>query len=166
MDIKKKKVIKAVLIIILIIIILLLWLLCFGGKSFSKYKKDINSSSLTEVAKPIFSVDGASDIKIDGIEDTVYYFTIKNNDKSGVSEVDLNYYIQIENNSKADLDFVLMKDGKNVPLNNNKTNLISLKSSNKQDDEYQLRIKYNNNPAIVSDINGNVQIKVEAVQAE
>lgn len=167
MDIKKKKVIKAVLIVILIIIILLLWLLFSNGKSFSKYKSNINANSTTEIAKPIFTVDGASDILIDGIEDTVYNFSVKNNDETGISEVDMNYYIQIVNNSQADLQFILMKNGKSVSLDgNNKTNLISLASLTKQNDEYQLRIKYKNNPEITSDIDGNVQIKVEAVQSE
>ena len=166
MDIKKKKIVKIVLVVILLIIMLLLWGVFFGGKSFSKYKKDVNSSSMTEVAKPVFVVDGTDDINIDGIEDTVYYFSVKNYDKTGTSEVDLDYYINIENNSKADLEFVLTKDGRNIPLNNNKTNKITLSNGNKQEDEYQLKIKYHNDPAIVQDIDGNVQVKVEAVQAE
>jgi len=166
MDIKKKKIIKIILIIILILIILLLWLLFSRGKTLSKYKQNINGSSTTEVAQPVFVVDGASDILIDGIEDTIYNFSVKNYDKTSISEVDMNYYIEIVNNSQANLEFILIKDGKNVSLNNNKTNLISLKSLTKQNDEYQLSIKYNNNPAVTSDIDGNVQIKVEAVQIE
>ena len=166
MDIGKKKIVKVILVVILLIIMLLLWSIFFGGRSFSKYKKNINSSSMTEVAKPIFVVDGTDDIKINGVEDTVYHFCVKNYDRTGMSEVELDYYINIENNSKADLEFVLTKDGKNIPLINNKTNKITLSNESRQEDEYQLRIKYHNNPAIVQDIEGSVQVKVEAVQAE
>ena len=166
MDITKKKMIKLILVVILLIIMLLLWGVFLGGKSFSKYKKYVKANSITQVAKPVFVVDGTDDITIDGIEDTVYYFSVKNYDKTGTSEVDLDYYINIENNSKADLEFVLMKNGRNIPLINNKTNKITLSNENKQEDEYQLKIKYHNNPAIVQDIDGNVQVKVEAVQAE
>lgn len=166
MDITKKKILKAILIIILIIIILLLYGLFLGGKSFSKYRKNMNSNSLTDVAKPIFNVDGASNILIDGIEDTVYSFSVKNYDNTGISDTEMQYYIEIVNNSRADLEFILTKNGQSISLNSNKTNLISLSSNRKQDDNYELRIKYHSDGAIIGDIEGNVQIKVEAAQKE
>ena len=89
MDITKKKILKIILIVILIIIILLLSWLFLGGKTFSKYKKDINASSSTEIAKPILNVEGASDIKIDGIEDTIYNFSVKNYNGLDVSDFPL-----------------------------------------------------------------------------
>lgn len=167
MDITKKKILKAILLIILIIIFLFLLFFTLGArKTYSKYNKDIKSSSITETAKPIFVVDGESNILIDGITDKNYTFEVKNYDSTGASEVDLDYYIEIVNNSSADLTFELTKDGKRVALNNNKTSKISLSSLTKQDDSYSLKIKYKNNTAITNDISGNVQIKVEAVQAE
>lgn len=165
MDITKKKILKIILIVILIIIILLLSWLFLGGRTFSKYKKNINASSLTEIAKPILNVEGDREIKIDGIEDTLYNFSVKNYDGSDISEVDMNYFIEIVNNSKADLEFILTKNGKDIKLTNNKTDLISSSGLERQTDEYQLKIKYHNNPAIVEDIDGSVQVKVEAVQA-
>ncbi len=165
MDITKKKILKIILIVILIIIILLLSWLFLGGRTFSKYKKNINASSLTEIAKPILNVEGDRKIKIDGIEDTLYNFSVKNYDGSDISEVDMNYFIEIVNNSKADLEFILTKNGKDINLTNNKTDLISSSGLERQTDEYQLKIKYHNNPAIVEDIDGSVQVKVEAVQA-
>lgn len=165
MDITKKKILKIILIVILIIIILLLSWLFLGGRTFSKYKKNINASSLTEIAKPILNVEGDRKIKIDGIEDTLYNFSVKNYDGSDISEVDMNYFIEIVNDSKADLEFILTKNGKDIKLTNNKTDLISSSGLERQTDEYQLKIKYHNNPAIVEDIDGSVQVKVEAVQA-
>ena len=167
MEIKKKKTIKFVLTIVLLIIILLLWWLFLGGSNvFAKYNREISSNSITEVAMPVFIVDGVDDIKIDGIKDTTYNFSVKNFDEKETSEVDLDYQISIENNSKADLDFTLTKDGQTVSLSNNKTNTITLSNSGKQSDNYTLSIKYNNNPAITEDITGDIQIKVEAVQAK
>lgn len=166
MDVNKKKVVKIVLIVVLLILMLLLWWKFWGGKSFSKYKGDVSASSVTEVAKPVLSVEGADDILIDGIEDTIYNFSVKNYDGNETSEVDLDYFINIENNSDADLEFLLVKDGKKVSLTNNKTNTITLSSNGKQTDNYELQIKYHNNPAQTEDIKGNVQIKVEAVQAQ
>ena len=78
----------------------------------------------------------------------------------------MQYYIEIVNNSRADLEFILTKNGQSISLNSNKTNLISLSSNRKQDDNYELRIKYHSDGAIIGDIEGNVQIKVEAAQKE
>lgn len=167
MDITKKKILKVILLIILIIIFLVLLFFTLGArKNYAKYNKEISSSSSTEVAKPIFVVEGDSNILIDGISDKTYSFNVKNYDDTGISEVDLDYYIEIENNSDADLKFELTKDGRTVNLTNNKTNKISLSGLTKQDDTYSLKIKYTNNLAITNDISGNVQIKVEAVQAD
>ena len=164
MESDKKKVIRLVLIVILIIIMLLLWLGLMNSKGSLRYKKRINSSEMAEASKPVFVVDGNSNIKIDGIEDTVYKFSVKNYDKTGKSNIDLRYSIQIVNNSQVDLDFILTNEEGLVNLNNNKTGLILLSSSKKQSDEYQLKIKYKNNPAITSDIDGNIQIKVETTE--
>ena len=166
MNIKKKKIMRFIILCILILIMILLWLEIMKGNSFAKNRIQINSNGIAEIAKPIFVVDGNSNIKIDGNQDTVYKFSVKNFDDINISQTDLNYYIEIVNNSIADLNFILTNNGNIVNLNNNKTELIPLTSSNKQTDEYELKIKYNNNSAIESDIDGNIQIKVEAIQAD
>ena len=78
----------------------------------------------------------------------------------------LKYNIEVINNSQADLQFELSKDGEKVVLTNNKTEVMFLNGISQDKDDYELRIIYNNNPAIVEDISGNVQIKVEAIQNE
>lgn len=166
MKVKTKKAINIILVIALIFIVILLLLLLFGGKSFSKFRKSINSSGVAEIAKPIFIVDGTENIKIDGIEDTVYNFSVKNYDGSEISDVSLKYNIEIINDSQADLQFELSKNGETVELTNNKTEVMYLNGISQDKDDYELRIIYNNNPAIVDDISGNVQIKVEAIQQE
>lgn len=163
---KKKKMIKAIVIILLVMIWLCFCWILIGGKSFAKYKSETNASYLAEIAKPVFIVDGAENIQINGLEDTVYDFEIKNYDDTFTSGVNLSYEIEIVNNSKADLEFELSKNGKSVILAENKTNLNFLEASNKQKDSYQLKIKYHNNPAITSDITGNIQIKTQAMQTE
>ena len=57
-------------------------------------------------------------------------------------------------------------ENKQVELTNNKTEVMFLNGISQDKDDYELRIIYNNNPAIVDDISGNVQIKVEAIQNE
>lgn len=166
MNVKTKKTINIVLIVLLIIIFILLLLMFMWGRTLAKYSKEINSSATSGVAQPILIVDGAENIKIDGINDTIYTFSVKNYVLSDVSDVDMDYNIEIVNDSKADLEFELLKDGKAVSLKNNKTETMHIKGVESHSDHYELRIKYKNNPAITEDITGNVQVKVEAVQAE
>ncbi len=166
MSVEKKKVVKVIFTIVISIILLLLSWILIGGKSFAKYKSEANATHLAEVAKPVFVVDGAQDIQINGMEDTVYEFEIKNYDETAVNSVNLKYDIEIINNSKADLEFELSKNGERVNLTENKTVLNPLKPRDKQTDSYSLKIKYHNNPAVTSDIQGNVQIKTQAVQDE
>ena len=165
MKIKTKKAINLILVIVLIIIVLLLFIL-FLGKTFSKYKSSITSNGIAEIAKPIFIVEGTENIKIDGIEDTIYSFDVKNYDGLDISDVEMKYTIEIINSSKANLDFELLKNGEELSLNNNKTEEITINGITRTTDKYELKIIYNDNPAIVEDISGNVQIKVEAIQQE
>lgn len=164
MKLKNKRAIHIILVIL--IILLILFFILFLGKAFSKYKKDVNSNAVAEVATPIFVVDGTDNIKIDGIQDTVYSFSVKNYKGVDISEVDMNYTIQIVNNSEANLEFELTKNGEKVTLTNNTTDLMNLKGISRNVDEFELKIIYNDNPAVVEDITGNVQIKVEASQTE
>ena len=166
MSVEKKKVVKMIFTIVILIILLLLSWILIGGKSFAKYKSEANATHLAEVAKPIFVVDGAQDIQINEMEDTVYEFEIKNYDETAVNSVNLKYDIEIINHSKADLELELSKNGERINLTENKTTLIPLKALEKQRDSYQLKIKYHNNPAVTSDIQGNVQIKTQAMQEE
>lgn len=167
MDIKTKKIINVTLVILLIILILILCWIYFSGKSFSRYKTTVTSNGIAQVAKPVFIVDGDNNIKIDGIEDTTYNFSVKNYDSNNISEVKTKYYIEIINNSKASLNFELFdKENNRITLNENKTQIFELDKEIKQNDNYILKVKYKNDPAITEDIQGNVQIKVEAIQSE
>ncbi len=167
MNIKTKNIINVTLVILLIILILILCWIYFSGKSFSRYKTTVTSNSITQVAKPVFIVDGDNNIKIDGIEDTTYNFCVKNYDSNNISEVKTKYYIEIINNSKASLDFELFdKENNRITLNENKTQIFELNKEIKQNDNYILKVKYENDPAITDVIQGNVQIKVEAIQSE
>ena len=125
MKLKNKKAIHLFLVILLILLILFFML--FLGKAFSKYKKGVNSNAIAEVATPIFVVDGTENIKIDGIEDTLYKFSVKNYKGTDISEVDMNYNVQIVNNSDANLEFELIKNGEKIVLTNNTTELMNVK---------------------------------------
>ena len=166
MKVKTKKAINIVLIVLIIILVLFFLFMLLWGKSFSKFRTNVNSSAESSIAKPILVVDGDKNIKIDGIEDTVYEFSVKNYKGLEISDVDMEYSIQIGNDSEADLQFELVKDGKSITLKNNKTETMKLNGITRDSDNYELTIKYKNNPAILEDIEGNVQIKVEAFQSE
>ena len=166
MEIKKKKLINTLLVVIIFVVILLLSWLLLGGKSYSKYKEEVNAMSNTQIAKPVFVVNGTSNIEINGKEDMIYYFDIKNYNENGISEVEMDYFIEIVNHSQVNLEFELTKKDEKIELQNNKTGVISLANVIKQDDKYELKIKYKDKPAVFSDVQGNVQIKVEAVQAK
>lgn len=132
--------------------------------SYAKYKQALTGDGKVEVAKPILILERTSDIKIDGIKDEVYDFSVKNYTDTQINEVNLNYSIQIINDSHANLEFTLYKNGQQIDLNHGETEGILLSNLKKQEDNYELKIKYNDDSAMKSDIYGNVQIKVEAVQ--
>lgn len=162
-----KKSIKIILIIVLIIIFLLLLFLFCGKLSYSKYKSKVNSSAVGDIAKPVFEVEGLDSIKIDGVNDSEYNFSVKNYKDNEKSDVDLEYYIEITNNSEANLSFKLLNSkNRTVKLDrNNKSAKFTLDSANKQKDDYKLVVTYKSSESI-TDIEGNVQVKVEAIQSQ
>ncbi len=166
MKVENKKILNICLIVVLVALVILLLLMFLFGRTLSKYSRSVNSNSTADIAKPVFIVDGEQNIKIDGIEDTEYTFSIKNYTFQDISDVDMDYTIEIVNNSEANLDFELLRNGTAISLNNNKTATLNLKGIQRNIDEYKLIVRYENNPAILKDFAGNVQIKVEAVQSE
>lgn len=164
MKIRNKKILNVILIILLIIILFLLGVL--GGKTYSKYKRTVESNGIAEIAKPVFVVDSEQDIKIDGNEDTTYSFSVKNYNTNDISDVEMKYTVEIINNSKANLDFELSRNGVKQELTNNKSEILTIKGITRVTDNFELKIKYNDNPAVVEDITGNVQVKIEAIQQE
>ena len=78
----------------------------------------------------------------------------------------MNYNIEIVNDSEANLDFELTKNGELLNLTNNKTDTMIIEGITRKTDKYELKIIYNDNPAITEDISGNIQIKVESFQTE
>lgn len=167
MKVKTKKTINIVLIVILVILILLLLFLLFSKLSYAKFKNKVDGTGIAEIAKPVLVVDGAENIKIDGIQDTTYNFSVKNYKGTDVSATDLDYSIEIINDSEADLEFELIKNGtEHINLVKNKTENMNLKGITRSTDNYELKIKYNNNVAQTENITGNVQVKVVAVQTE
>ena len=164
MKIRNKKILNVILIILLILILFLLGIL--GGKTYSKYKRTVESNGIAEIAKPVFIVDNDNEIKIDGNEDTTYTFSVKNFDSVNISDVEMKYTVEILNNSKANLEFELKRNGEIQKLTNNKTETLIINGITRSTDNFELKIKYNDNPAIVEDITGNIQVKIEAVQQE
>ncbi len=166
MKVENKKILNICLVVILVALLILLLLMFMFGRTLSKYNRSVSSNSTADIAKPVFVVDGEQNIKIDGIQDTEYDFSIKNYNFQEISDVDMDYTIEIVNSSKANLSFELIRNGTKVSLDNNKTDTFNLKGIQRHTDDYKLIVKYENDATILEDITGNVQIKVEAVQSE
>lgn len=165
MTVKSKKMITTIFTIVAILITILLFWLTIGGESLAKLKNEASDTKKSaEIAESVFRVDGDQMIKIDGKEETVYHFSVKNYDETKMSEVDLNYDIEILNASSSDLEFELSQNGKPVNLDQNKTDLFCLSPFEKQKHDYILRIIYQNQPANFEEIEGSVQIKTQAIQ--
>lgn len=154
-----KKIFKKVSIIAVLLYII-------AGISYAKYKQKLTGNGKVLVAKPILILDATNDIKIDGMKDAIYKFSVKNYTDTQMNETNLNYFIQLINHSDADLEFTLYKNDEKIALNQNQTEGIFLSNLSKQEDKFKLEIKYKDDANCKSDIQGDVQIKVEAIQED
>lgn len=162
-----KKILKITLIILLIILLILLLMMFFGSSTFSKFKSKVSSSGIAEIATPIFNVEGVNSIKIDKNNSSKYNFSVSNYKNTNISQVEITYYIEILNNSEANLSFSLYDaNNKQVKLVDNKSGLFTLKKNITQKDNFSLYVTYTEDSTILDDIEGNIQIKVEAAQIQ
>lgn len=164
---KKRKLITLILTVAMVILLIILFLLLYKH-SMAKYKEVINLSSTTEVANPVFIVDGVKEITIDGLEEqSVYNFSVKNYEENNISDVNMKYYVEIVNNIGNMISYNLSKDNKNINLKDNRTEEIKLTGVNKKEDNYELNINYDKSLSQDNeDITGIIQIRVVAVQEE
>lgn len=111
---------------------------------------------------PVFVVEGESNIKIDKNNlDKVYNFYIKNYEEEKINDVDFKYTICFESNIQDKINLNLEKDGNNIIVNNNKTEEIIMKSEEKVEHLYHLKIEPKED---VDELIGTLNIKVLANQ--
>ena len=160
----KQKVNKKTLIAIIVLIIILL----FVPKVYAKYMDAIILKSNTQIAKPIFIVEGTEISKINSINNVGYYeFYVKNYDENNISEIGFNYVIEIVTELNESIKFELYKGDEQIELKDLKTNEIYIGANEKIEQKYKLKIIYDKNlNSIGKDILQEVQIKVHSEQEE
>lgn len=160
----KQKVNKKTLIAIIVLIIILL----FVPKVYAKYMDAIILKSNTQIAKPIFIVEGTEISKINSINNVGYYeFYVKNYDENNISEIGFNYVIEVVTELNESIKFELYKGDEQIELKDLKTNEIYIGANEKIEQKYKLKIIYDKNlNSIGKDILQEVQIKVHSEQEE
>lgn len=164
--IKNRK--KEITMILILFLIVLLFLTGYSlGKSFSKI--DINGN--TQIAKPIMEVENASTLEINNENNQgIYEFKVRNyNSKGEISDVDLEYYVEILNDldDKKEIKVKLLKNDKEIPIKDNKTETFYFEKEKMQEDVYKMEIIYDETENIgMKDVMQLIQIIVHSEQKQ
>lgn len=137
-------------------------------KVYAKYIDTIILKNNTQIAKPVFIVEGTEISKINSINNIGYYeFYVKNYDENNISEIGFYYIIEVVSQLDESIKFELYKGDEKIELKDLKTNEIYIGANEKIEQKYKLKIIYNRslNP-IGKDILQEVQIKVHSEQEE
>lgn len=151
----------------LVLVSIMILALFFSGYSMGKEYSNTKIETNAKIAEPILIVENNPIIEMNGKKEKEYYnFKVKNHKENGeMTQIDLQYNIEIITQTEESITFKLYKDGKEIPLENNKTSNMELTKEEIQEDEYQLEIIYDKtkgNPT--KDILQEVQIKVHSEQ--
>jgi len=124
----------------------LLIILLFVNIAYAKYITIEKASSSTDIAVPIFIVEGNEKIIISDTNNIGYYeFFIKNFNDTNISETNFLYTIEIISNLDDKIQFELYNEDTQIPLENMKTAQIQINGNEKIEQKYKLKIIYNNN---------------------
>lgn len=149
------------------ILIFMICLLYLTGFSFAKNIEHILLKSNTSIAEPIFLVEGGKSIQISEKDREKYYeFTIRNYEGEKISDMDLRYFIEINPIIHAQtVSCQLFRNGEEVHLENQKTELIEIPKEVKKEHQYQLKITYQQDlEKLGQDIFQEIQLKVHSEQ--
>ena len=137
-------------------------------KTLAKYTTTEKIDNKLEIAQPIFQVKGTEIAKINSINNIGYYdFIVKNYDKEKIGEVDFLYTIEVISDIDDSVKFELYKNGQLINLENQKTEVMSIKGNIKTEEQYRLKVTYDetkgtNGKYILED----VQIKIHSEQGK
>lgn len=154
---------KEIIIISTLIIILILF---FSGFSMGKAYSNTIVNGVSEVAMPILQVENGEALKIDNKNNEgTYDFKIKNYDEQGkINQVDMDYYIEILPIENKSISFELYKEDEKIDIIDNKTDKFILEKGTKKEDNYKIKIIYDENKNATENILEEVQIKVHSEQ--
>lgn len=123
--------------------------------SFAKYFNSSKASVKTQIAKPIFIVDGDKEILIEQYgTNNNYNFTVRNHNENGISDVSFNYKIEII--ADKTIKTQLFRDDNLLDINET----FTLSHSTPVEHKYLLKIE------APEDYNGKVKVNVVAYQME
>lgn len=133
---------------------------------YAKYIAVDKISSSLSIAKPIFIVEGGEATKISEINNTGYYeFSIKNFNETNISETGFLYTIEIFSNTNETIQFELYNEDIQIPLENLKTEKLSISGNEKIEQKYKLKVMYDSSKGNNGqDILEEVQVKVHSEQ--
>lgn len=133
--------------------------------SYAKYIKTETLNAKQEIATPILEIEEGETIQIDKTNNIGYYeFSIKNFNEEKMSETGFLYTIEIISNIGEEVQFELYNGEKNVPLQNLKTEELSISGNEKEEQKYKLKITYNNTEKVKEESIEEIQIKVHSEQ--
>lgn len=168
MEAKKKRINKQI--IILAAIITTIFIISVAtGITLAKYQDGVILSKETQIAKPIFIVEGGEASAVNAVDTIGYYnFTIKNYDENQISDVGFKYNIEIISKANDAIKFKLFdENNQEIELKNNKTADIKINRKDKEKEErnYKLQIIYEKDADIEEkDIIEQIQVKVHSEQ--
>lgn len=146
---------------------LMVIILFFSGYSIGKgiFETDIRSTA--EIAEPILVVDNNPAINMTTSNNVgSYEFKVKNyDDTQKITQTDLKYNIELISNINDEVETKLYKNGKEIPMENNKTQDLYFYKNMKEEHNYKLEIMYDkekSNP--IEETIQNIQIKVHSEQ--
>ena len=153
--------------ILIICMILIMAITFFSGVSVGKAIYNSNIKNNTQIAKPVLEVEKGSEIII--TEDNKkgeYTFIVKNyNQAEEISQVDLTYYIEIlESDLNNSIQYQLYKDNEPLELKENRTEKMTFHKDLKEEQQYTLKVTYDNRKNTIEDIMQDIQIKVHSEQ--
>ena len=137
-------------------------------KTLAKYTTTEKIDNKLEIAQPIFQVKGTEIAKINSINNIGYYdFIVKNYDKEKIGEVDFLYTIEVISDIDDSVKFELHKNGQLINLENQKTEVMSIKGNIKTEEQYRLKVTYDETKGTNGkDILEDVQIKIHSEQGK
>lgn len=135
-------------------------------KVYAKYIQYVEVKSSTEIAKPVFIVEGTEQSKINSINNIGYYeFYVRNYNETEISDIGFNYIIEVVSKQDKSITFELYKGDENIVLENLKTEKMYIGANEKIEQKYKLKVIYNKDlNEIGKDILQEVQIKVHSEQ--
>lgn len=150
-----------------VIVILIIVAIFSANISYARYIKNECLNIVQEIANPVLDIKEGEIIKIDKINNIGFYeFSIKNFNSKKISEIDSEYTIEIVSDIEEAVKFELYNGEKQVNLQDLKTEPILIKGNNKTEENYKLKIIYNDVKDIKSNIMSKIQIKIHSEQGK